>query len=117
MSDTNAEVKVKKPKKVKDGTPKQVLLREATLTRDESGKVTSIIGKCTNTVDGAQCDNARTIKPQDAFQVKFCEPCQKRAIHRKIAEKRKARRAEAAKNRPPKPPKAPKAPKADAAQA
>lgn len=95
MSDTN---EAQKPaKKVKDGTPASILLRESKIERDDTGKVVAIEGKCTMVNDGVQCETVRRIKPQDAFQVKFCTACQKKNNHRKIAAKRKDRRAAAKK--------------------
>jgi hypothetical protein len=53
-----------------------------------NGKVESITGTCTE----PGCKNKRTIKPQDAFQVRRCTECQKTAFSQKLAEKRKAKR-------------------------
>lgn len=95
MSDTTEAAKP--AKKVKDGTPSTILLREPKIERDDTGKVVAIEGKCTMVNDGVQCESTRRIKPQDAFQVKFCTACQKKNNHRKIAAKRKDRRAAAKK--------------------
>jgi hypothetical protein len=73
--------------------PKKIMLREYKIERDSDDKIISITGKCADKIGGKYCVNVRTIAPQDAFQVSRCKSCQKKLQHRKIAEKRKARRA------------------------
>jgi hypothetical protein len=58
-----------------------------------SGKVESITGTCSE----PGCTNVRTIKPQDAFQVRRCGECQKKALYARTAANRKAKREAAAK--------------------
>lgn len=100
-------------KKEKSPTmPKAILLREPEIVRDDGGKILTITGKCTEMVDGKLCDNTRTIAAQDAFQVRRCETCQKKHLHRKIADKRKARRKAAKAGLQVVKAKTPKAPKA-----
>jgi hypothetical protein len=74
--------------------PKKIMLRDYKIERDSDDKIISITGKCAEKTGGKfTCNNVRVIAPQDAFQVSRCKSCQKKLQHRKIAEKRKARRA------------------------
>ncbi len=78
-------------KQSKTAAPKVELkahLLNPTFKLAANGKVESITGTCIE----AGCKIKRTIKPQDAFQVRRCTECQKTALSEKLAEKRKTKR-------------------------
>jgi hypothetical protein len=69
-------------------TPKiKTFLRNAKVKLSETGKVESITGQCSE----RGCKNLRTIAPQDAFQVRRCERCQRAHLQEKRNAKRKAK--------------------------
>lgn len=75
------------------GIPKTHLLNPKVTRSSASGKVESITGTCTE----PGCSNERTIKPQDAFQLRRCVECQRKAFRSRVASKRKAPSARAGK--------------------
>lgn len=54
-----------------------------------NGKVESITGTCSE----PGCKHTRTIKPQDAFQVRRCVECQKKALYVRLVDRRKRRKS------------------------
>lgn len=55
-----------------------------------TGKPARVVIEC-QMQDEEVCVQTREIAAQDVFQVSRCEPCQKRAVNRRRAEKRKAK--------------------------
>jgi len=66
---------------------KVLLLKPTFVWKD--GKVQSVTGQCCE----KGCSNVRTIKTQDAFQVRRCEKCQRKEPYRRNAERRADKKA------------------------
>lgn len=69
--------------------PPRTHLLNPKFTFGAKGQVESITGTCSE----PGCSNERKIKPQDAFQVRRCVECQRKAVRGRIAKKGRARSA------------------------
>lgn len=66
---------------------------EVTLTSGKTTRGKTLTIRCAWKEKGKRCTNERTIKPQDAFQVKYCQEHQKENSKKLKRERAKARRA------------------------